>query len=358
MGSKETVCVTGASGFIGSWVVRLLLDRGYSVQGTVQDLGNEKETKHLEAMEGAKERLKLFQIDLLDYGSIEAAVNGSVGVFHLASPCIVEEVENPQPRWGEKRGAFYSLGGGEERGAFYSLGGGDPLTLLAQLLDPAVKGTMHVLQAAQKAKVKRVVLTSSTAATIPSPNWPANVPKDENCWTDLDYCKDNGIWYPASKTLAEKTAWDFAKETGLDVVVINPGTVLGPILPPSQSINASMAMFRQILEGATDGYQNLYTGCVHVKDVAEGHILLYGTPSASGRHLCVEATTHWSDFAEMVAKLYPEYKIHRFTEVTQPGLLRDPNAPKKLTDLGLIFTSMEQIIKDSVSSLKERGFLN
>uniref|UniRef100_A0A0C9S4B2 TSA: Wollemia nobilis Ref_Wollemi_Transcript_14062_1535 transcribed RNA sequence n=1 Tax=Wollemia nobilis TaxID=56998 RepID=A0A0C9S4B2_9CONI len=323
MANKDTVCVTGGSGFIGSWVVRLLLEGGYTVHATVQDLGNDKETKHLEAMDGAKERLKLFQLDLLDYGSAEAAISGCDGVFHLASPCIVDEVKDPQ----------------------------------AQLLDPAIKGTKNVLEAAHKAKVKRVVLTSSISAIIPSPNWPADVPKDENCWTDLDYCQKNGIWYPASKTLAEKAAWDFAKETGLDVVVINPGTVMGTIFPPA--INASMGMFLRLLQGCTDGFANFFMGCVHVKDVAKGHILLYETSSASGRHLCVEATTHWSDIADMVAKLYPEYKVHRFTEVTQPGLLRVlENASKKLIDLGLVFTPMEQVIKDSVTSLKEKGFLN
>ncbi|GLJ37506.1 hypothetical protein SUGI_0762060 [Cryptomeria japonica] len=217
MDNKETVCVTGASGFIGSWVVRLLLEGGYSVHATVQDLGNEKETKHLESMEGAKERLKLFEVEVMDYDSVYAAISGCVGVFHLASPCIVDEVKDPQ----------------------------------IQLLDPAIKGTTNVLQAAHKAGVKRVVVTSSISAITPSPNWPADVPKDENCWTDLDYCEKNGIWYPASKTLAEKAAWDFAKKTGLDVVVINPGTVMGPILPPA--INASMAMFLQLLQGCTDG---------------------------------------------------------------------------------------------------------
>lgn len=55
------------------------------------------------------------------------------------------------------------------------------------------------------------------------------------------------IWYPASKTLAEKAAWEFAKENGLDVVVVNPGTVMGPVIPPS--INASMAMLVRLLEG-------------------------------------------------------------------------------------------------------------
>lgn len=57
---------------------------------------DEKETEHLKALEGAGTRLRLFQIDLLDYDSIVAAVNGCVGVFHLASPCIVDQVLDPE----------------------------------------------------------------------------------------------------------------------------------------------------------------------------------------------------------------------------------------------------------------------
>eukprot|EP00262_Sarcandra_glabra_P006031 TRINITY_DN1805_c0_g2_i3.p1 TRINITY_DN1805_c0_g2~~TRINITY_DN1805_c0_g2_i3.p1 ORF type:complete len:333 (+),score=30.16 TRINITY_DN1805_c0_g2_i3:150-1148(+) len=318
----KVVCVTGASGFIGSWVVRLLLDRGYTVHATVKDLKDERETKHLETLEGAEARLRIFQIDLLDYESIISAVRGAAGLFHLASPCIVDRVQDPE----------------------------------RELLEPAIKGTKNVLSAAKESGVTRVVVTSSISAIIPSPNWPPDVVKGEDCWTDIDYCKQNGLWYPLSKTLAEKAVWEFAKETGFNVVVINPGTVLGPILPPS--INASMLMFLRLLQGCTEPYPDFYMGPVHVKDVALAHILLYENPSASGRHLCVEPISHWSDFADKVAELYPEYKVHRFPKDAQPGLLRAQNASKKLMDLGVNFVPVEQIIKDSVDSLKSRGYIS
>ncbi|KAH7542746.1 hypothetical protein FEM48_Zijuj02G0107500 [Ziziphus jujuba var. spinosa] len=301
---------------------------------------DENETKHLQSLQGADTRLRLFQIDLLDYDSIAAAINGCAGVFHLASPCIVDQVHDPEK----------------------------------ELLDPAIKGTMNVLTAAKEAGVGRVVVTSSISAITPSPCWPADVLKTEDCWTDVDYCKEKQLWYPISKTLAEKAAWEFAKEKNLDVVVVNPGTVMGPVISPR--LNASMVMLVRLLQGCTETYEDFFMGSVHFKDVALAHILVYENKAASGRHLCVEAISHYRDFVAKVAELYPEYKvpssevalaiicelIHLFfgslPRDTQPGLLRGKVASKKLIDLGLHFIPMEQIIKDAVESLKSKGFIS
>ncbi|KAL3849457.1 hypothetical protein ACJIZ3_011339 [Penstemon smallii] len=325
MGEREgeVVCVTGGSGYIGSWLVQLLLHRGYTVNATLKNLNDEKETKHLQSLDGANQsNLRLFQMDLLNYDSIVAAVTGAAGVFHVASPCIVDQVQDPQ----------------------------------LQLLDPAIKGTINVLTAAKEAGVRRVVVTSSISAIFPSPNWPADVVKDEDCWTDEEYCKQKGVWYPLSKTLAEKAAWKFAVEKGLDIVVVNPGTVMGPIIPPA--INASMLMILRLLQGCTETYEDFFMGLVHVKDVALAHILVYENTLATGRHLCVEAISHYGDFAAKVAELYPEYKVPRLPKDTQPGLLRTKDGSKKLKELGLVFTPMEQIIKDSVESLRSKGYLS
>jgi nucleoside-diphosphate-sugar epimerase len=318
----EVVCVTGGSGFIGSWLVRLLLHRGYTVHATVQNLNDDKETKHLRNLEGAELRLRLFRIDLLDYDSIVGAVTGCSGVFHLASPCIVDQVPDPEK----------------------------------QLLSPAIKGTNNVLRAAKVLGVQRVVVTSSISAITPSPTWPPDVIKNEECWADVDYCKQKELWYPLSKTLAEKAAWEFSKENDLDIVVVNPGTVMGPNLPPT--LNASMLMLLRLLQGCTDIYEDFFMGCVHVKDVALAHILVYENKSAKGRHLCVEAISHYGDLAAKVAELYPERNLPKLPKDTQPGLLRSKNGAKKLMDLGQQFTPMDQIIRDSVECLKTRGFIS
>ncbi|KAK8443807.1 hypothetical protein SEVIR_9G035500v4 [Setaria viridis] len=324
-GKGETVLVTGASGFIGSTLVRRLLDRGYNVRAGVLNPGDKAETDHLLALAaGAGEgRMSIFRCDLLDGAALIDAARGCAGVFHLASPCTVDAVKDPQN----------------------------------QLMVPAVEGTLNVLRAAKEAgSVRRVVVTSSISAIVPSPGWPAGEVRDERCWTDIDYCEKNGVWYPASKTLAEKAAWKFAEEEGLDVVVVNPGTVLGPMIPPT--INASMAMFRRLLEGCTEEYADFFMGPVHVEDVALAHILVFENPSASGRHICVESISHWSDFAAKVAELYPNLNVPKLPEDTQPGLVRAEVGSKKLIALGLQISPVEKIIRDAVESLKSRGYIS
>ncbi|KNA02764.1 hypothetical protein SOVF_215570, partial [Spinacia oleracea] len=108
----------------------------------------------------------------------------------------------------------------------------------------------------------------------------------------------------------------------------------------------------------TETYEDFFMGSVHVKDVALAHILVYENKSATGRHLCVEAVSHYGDLAAKAAELFPEYNVPRLPRDTQPGMLRGKDVAKKLMDLGLQFIPMDQIIKESVESLKSKGFLS
>jgi nucleoside-diphosphate-sugar epimerase len=120
--AKGKVCVTGASGFLASWLVKRLLLEGYEVIGTVRDpglsillvsfvlvrfgacqysvsfhvlTGNEKKLAHLWKLEGAKERLRLVKADLMEEGSFDNAIMGCQGVFHTASP-VLKPTSNPE----------------------------------------------------------------------------------------------------------------------------------------------------------------------------------------------------------------------------------------------------------------------
>ncbi|XP_020519027.1 cinnamoyl-CoA reductase 1 isoform X2 [Amborella trichopoda] len=277
---KKLVCVTGGCGFIGSWLVRTLLDHhhSYTVRATVQDLSDPSQTYHLRSLlpsNSDESRLSLFQADLLDSGSLWAAIDGCEGVFHLASPCFLEDPREPQ----------------------------------TQLLDPAIQGTLNVLEACRKAKVRRVVLTSSISAMVPNPSWPHDKVVDESCWTDIDFCKAHKKWYPVSKTLAERAAWEFSKQHGLDVVAIHPSTCLGPLLQPS--LNASSAVLLQLLQGSEESQEHHWLGSVDVRDVAKAQLLLYETPCASGRYLCTNGIYQFKDFAEIVAGICPGYPLHK-----------------------------------------------
>lgn len=123
-------------------------------------------------------------------------------------------------------------------------------------------------------------------------------------------------WYPVSKTLAEKAAWEFSEKNGMDVVAIHPSTCLGPLLQPC--LNASCAVLQQLLQGSNNTQEYYWLGAVHVKDVAAAQVLLFETPSASGRYLCTNGIYQFRDFAHIVSKLYPRFPVHRFANILYP----------------------------------------
>ncbi|XP_076940835.1 phenylacetaldehyde reductase-like [Bidens hawaiensis] len=322
-GEGKVVCVTGASGYIASWLVKLLLDRGYTIHATVRSLNDPKKTEHLLALDGAKERLSLFEANLSVDGSFDAAVSGCVCLFHTASP-VLFSVDDPN----------------------------------AQLIDPAVKGTLNVLKSAAKVQsLKKVVLTSSLASVMLSVKIPVGVVVDETWFSDPVTCEQTKLWYHLSKTLAEDAAVKFAKENGLELVAINPGFVIGPILQPT--LNLTSEGILGLIKDGKDVFPDGIYRLVDVRDVATAHILAFENPEANGRYCMVGKVVRSLEILKIVDKLYPSLghsERYKDGEGVEPVPYNISSA--KAESLGVTFTPLDVSIKDTVESLKEKSLLS
>jgi dihydroflavonol-4-reductase len=245
--SDLRVCVTGASGFVASWLVRELLERGVHVRGTVRRASS---VPHLQSLPGAKDRLELVEADLLAPASFEAAVQGCAVVFHTASPYVIQ-VDDPQ----------------------------------RDLVDPAVNGTRGVLAACRRAPtVARVVLTSSMAAVTDEPG--ADRVLTEADWNEKSTLQRNP--YYLSKTLAERAAWAFMtrEHPAFDLVAMNPFVIMGPSLSPG--LNVSNKIVADLVNGVYPGILSMTWGIVDVRDVAHAHVRAAEVRSAHGRYLLAQ----------------------------------------------------------------------
>ncbi|KAJ4751708.1 Phenylacetaldehyde reductase [Rhynchospora pubera] len=320
--SEKVVCVTGGSGYIASWLVKLLLQRGYTVRASVRDPSDPKKTEHLRALDGASEKLHLFKADLLEEGVFDTAIAGCVGVFHVASPVLF-----------------------------------DPTDFQSELIEPAVEGTLNVLKSCAKAStVKRVVVTSSLASAMftGKPLSP-DVVIDETWFSNPDYCMKNKLWYVLSKTLAEEAAWKFSKENGLELVMIHPGTVIGPLLQPT--LNFGCTIIYNLINGSTTFPNYSVMPWIDVKDVAMAHVLAYEMPSANGRYCLSEKVAHHSEVVEIIHELYPSIPVPEKCADDKPFAPIYQVSKEKARSLGLNFIPLEESVKETIESLKEKGFL-
>ncbi|ESW03541.1 hypothetical protein PHAVU_011G022400 [Phaseolus vulgaris] len=317
----KVVCVTGASGFIASWIIKFLLQRGYTVRATVRDPSKRERVEHLLKLDGAEERLHLFKADLLEEGSFDSAFEGCHGVFHTASPVLLT-INDPQN----------------------------------ELIDPALKGTLNVVKSCAKStSVKRVVLTSSVAAVLYNgrPRTP-EVVVDETWFSDPNILRKDEKWYALSKTLAEDAARNFLNEHDIKLIVINPAMSIGPLLQPE--VNASSSTILSLINGSKT-FPNLSFGWVNVKDVANAHIQSYEIDSASGRYCLLEKVAHFSEVAKILHHIYPTLQIADKCEDDDPFVPIFQASKEKVKSLGIELISLEESLRETVESLKEKKFV-
>ncbi len=266
----QKVLITGASGFIASHCILEMLANGYEVRGTLRDGARGESIKSTLAQHSDRtDALEFVSADLMDeYCWVEAA-RGCDAILHLASPVPVVQPEDEN-----------------------------------EVIVPAKTGTLNVLKAATSNGIKRVVLTSSVAAVM-SGNRDSGTFTHED-WTDLS--RTDLSPYVKSKTIAEKAAWEYANNHGLELVTINPALVLGPAL--EADYGSSLEALYLLMSGAYPILPKLGFEVVDVRDVASLHRLALEAPEAAGnRYLCANGFRWFVDIAKTVKAAHPQLKV-------------------------------------------------
>ena len=239
-----------------------------------------------------------------------------------------------------------------------------------ELLDPAIKGTTGVLRAikASAPRVKHVVITSSFAAIVQPDNHPARY--NEDSWNPVtkEQALQSSYTYRASKTFAERAAWDFVRteKPNFSLSVLNPPLVLGPVIHYLNSLEAINTSNQRVRDLVLGKYRDELPPSavfiwVDVRDLAEAHVKAIEVPEAAGQRFLITAG-YFSNkqIADAIRDSYPDL-VDKLPSKDIPddlpkGIYEFDNS-KSTKDLGLSYRRLNESVKDTVESIRSVGGL-
>ncbi|MEL6538507.1 MAG: NAD-dependent epimerase/dehydratase family protein, partial [Bacteroidota bacterium] len=271
-------------------------------------------------------------------------IDGCKVVFHVASPFVIFGAKDPENT----------------------------------LIKPAVEGTRTVLEAATRSgSVERVVLTSSIYALygdnidiLEAPNGKF----DENSWNTTSSIEHQP--YPYSKKLAEETAWKTSEGQPWDLVVLNPGFVLGPSLTDRRD-SASIDFMLQMTDGRMKGgVPDVNVGVVDVRDVARAHIVAAERGKSKRRYILVAKAVSFLEIAQSLQERFGYYPLPQkiapkwvfkllgpFIGFTRKyvnrnfGFKVDYDANPSREELGIGYRPVEDTVNEMLAEMEQMGMV-
>eukprot|EP00041_Stephanoeca_diplocostata_P023445 m.577126 g.577126 ORF g.577126 m.577126 type:complete len:351 (-) comp22292_c0_seq19:1440-2492(-) len=342
-GSGKTVAVTGASGFLGSYVTKSLLARGYTVRATVRDPTNAAKTEHLKKLaDGASGTLELCKADLMTNGSFDSIFVGCDAVIHCAA--VVSNANQVK----------------------------DPMK---DIVEVSTKGSANVISSIIKAKtVKKVIHTSSVAA-IQTYDKPADYVFSEKDWNDWS-SETNKDYYGIAKVEAEKIMKEASEAHGFELVCINPGVVFGPCMTKAHT-KASPCFVRELIYGNPLG--DISFTFVDAREVGEAHVNALEKDGINGERFIItgDHDTHYTrmpQVADTLSQLFPSmtfkanlysgflytlawyFTMSTFEKAVITSEIHLDNSKSKNV-LGIKYRPASETLKDTVSSMVDTGFV-
>ena len=282
---KKLLTIFGASGLVGSSILREALDRGYHVNGTLRDIEKQDRITRLKSLPSGN-NAKFFSADMADISSLNnPLINSDAAIICCLIPTYKGFDGTPAKELDDERG--------------YN-----------EIIKPTVDGCLNILKTAKINNVKNILICSSTSSTNPIPQ--VLIKNELDHWSDEKEQCNSKKYTSAAKTYMERAAFKFCNENNLRLSVFLPTGLYGPAILPEHLKHNPFLWIKSVLEGGPPRHQkvpNDSASLIHLQDLAKLFLAAYENPSASGRYFGVLESFHWNDIYKECQKLIPDMQM-------------------------------------------------